>query len=241
MILDASPSRCALTMSDPTSHDADALFRQLVECGSEQLYLIEADIPVAVAAARRRAKSVGFKQSCENDVGRLLSTLAAAVQPNGSILEIGTGVGVGTAWIVAGLEGRDDVALLTVESDERLSEVTKKWSWPSFVRLLRADATEVTLPTKYDLIFADAAPIKYGHISSSVAALRPGGILVVDDLHAGPRTTDSERSEKDALRQYLLGLSDLHAVELDWSSGVIMVTKSRGDHAFLEPKPMGAI
>lgn len=240
VISDASPSRCALTMSDPTSHDADALFRQLVERGSEQLYLIEAGIPVAVAAARRRAKSVGFRQSCEDEVGRLLSTLAAAVRPNGSILEIGTGVGVGTAWIVAGLEGRDDVALLTVESDERLSEVTKEWPWPSFVRLLRADATEVTLSTEYDLIFADAAPIKYGHISSAVAALRPGGILVVDDLHAGPRTTDSERSEKGALRQYLLGLSGLRAVELDWSSGVIMVTKSRGDHAVHEPKPVGA-
>lgn len=237
VISDASASRCALAAGDPTGHDADALFRQMVERGSEQLYLIEANLPAAVAAASRRAKSVGFRQSCEDEVGRLLSTLAAAVAPNGSILEIGTGVGVGTAWIVAGLEGRDDVTLLTVESDERLWEVTRQWPWPSFAHLLRADATELTLPTKYDLIFVDAAPIKYGHISRAVAALRPGGILVVDDLHAGPRTTDSERSEKDDLRQRLLGSSDLHAVELDWSSGVIMVTKSRADAASSEPEP----
>ena len=54
-------------------------------------------------------------------MGRLLSTLAAAVPPGGRILEIGTGVGVGLAWLAAGLEGREDVEVLTVESDERLA------------------------------------------------------------------------------------------------------------------------
>lgn len=237
VLTDVAPSRFALGASDPSGQDADALFRQLVERGSEQLYLIEADIPAAVAAARRRAKSVGFKQSCENEVGRLLSTLAAAVRPNGSILEIGTGVGVGTAWLVAGLEGRHDVTLLTIESEERLAEVTSEWRWPAFVRLQCADATQATLPTECDLIFVDAAPVKYGHIAQAVAALRPGGILVVDDLQAGPRTTDSERAEKDALRQCLLGSADLRAVELDWSSGVIMATKSRGEAGGQEPEP----
>lgn len=237
VISDAAHSRCVLAAGDPPGTDVDALFRQLVERGSEQLYLIEANIPAAVAAARRRAKAVGFTQSCDNEVGRLLSTLAAAVRPHGAVLELGTGVGVGTAWLVAGLEGRDDVELLTIEVEERLAEVAGEWPWPSFVRLLLADATEATLEPNYDLVFVDAAPVKYGDISRAVAALRPGGILVVDDLHAGPRTTDTERCEKEVLRQYLLGRSDLHAVELDWSSGVIMVTKSRADQVSGSAEP----
>ena len=41
--------------------------------------------------------------ACEPGVGRLLAVLAAAVPVYGRILEMGTGVGVGTAWIVYGL------------------------------------------------------------------------------------------------------------------------------------------
>jgi predicted O-methyltransferase YrrM len=50
-----------------------------------------------------RANELGFEQSCEADVGRLLAVLAAGVPGGGRILEIGTGAGVGTAWMVEGI------------------------------------------------------------------------------------------------------------------------------------------
>jgi predicted O-methyltransferase YrrM len=230
-ILEAAPSPWSLSTAPSIASEADTLVRQLVEYGSEQLSLIEARVPAAVAAAKRRARSVAFRQSCEDEVGRLLSALAAAVPSGGRILEIGTGVGVGLGWLVAGLEDREDVEVLTIESDERLAASAREGAWPDFVNLVVADATTVTFEGTYDLVFVDAAPVKYGRFVTVADAVRPGGFLVVDDLHAGPETTGRERAEKEALRRDLLGASYFHAVELTWSSGVILAVRSAGGTA----------
>jgi demethylmenaquinone methyltransferase/2-methoxy-6-polyprenyl-1,4-benzoquinol methylase len=230
-IREAAPSPWALSGEPSVTSEADTLVRQLVEYGSEQLSLIEAGVPAAVAAAKRRARSVAFRQSCEDEVGRLLRALAAAVPPGGRILEIGTGVGVGLGWLVAGLGDREDVEVLTIESDERLAGAAREGAWPDFVNLVVADATTVTLEGTYDLVFVDAAPVKYGCFAVVADTVRPGGFLVVDDLHAGPETTDGERAEKETLRRDLLGAPRFHAVELTWSSGVILATRSAGGTA----------
>ena len=53
-------------------------------------------------------------------MGRLLAALAAAVPSGGRVLEIGTGVGVGLAWLVHGLGARRDVEVVTVELDDEV-------------------------------------------------------------------------------------------------------------------------
>jgi len=95
------------------------------------------------------------------------------------------------------------------------------------VQLVTDNAADVmgTLGT-FSLVFADAAPIKYGHIDAVIRLLRPGGILLVDDFHEGPRTTEVQHAEKLALRCALLGHRQLQAVELEWSSGVLLATMS---------------
>jgi predicted O-methyltransferase YrrM len=226
---EACPDGYGLTSRAPEGGDPDELVRQMVDAGSEHLYLIQENVPPPVAGAKRRARDLRFTKSCEDNVGRLLAALAASVPLGGRILEIGTGVGVGMAWILTGLRERSDVELVSIEGDLRLSKAVGGWPWPSYVQILTADALDVlaTLGT-FDLVFVDAAPIKYGNIDSTFRTLRPGGMLVVDDLHAGPRTSELEHTEKDALRHSLLSHPELHVVELDWSSGVILATMSRG-------------
>ena len=63
------------------------------------------DVPGGVQTAAKAATKAGFPLSCDPGVGRLLGVLAAGVPPHGAILELGTGAGVGLAWIVAGLVG----------------------------------------------------------------------------------------------------------------------------------------
>lgn len=75
-------------------------------------------------------------------------------------------------------------------------------------------------------MFADAAPIKYGNIDSVLRSLCPGGLLVIDDLEASVQTSEVQRAEKDALRRSLLHHPELNAVEIEWSRGVILATKS---------------
>jgi len=74
-------------------------------------------LPDQVLLATQRAARAGFTMSCHPDTGRLLAVLAAAVPRGGRVLELGTGTGVGTAWLTHGLGSRTDVEVRTVEID----------------------------------------------------------------------------------------------------------------------------
>lgn len=103
----------------------------------------DAPSAVGVQAATEAAVRVGFGISCDPGVGRVLSVLAGAVQREGTILELGTGVGVGLGWIVSGLAGRTDVGVLSVEVDSDTGPVAAREDWPSFVGLEVGDALDV--------------------------------------------------------------------------------------------------
>jgi len=186
------------------------------------------ETPPAVAAAIERAHAAGFTISSEDCVGRLLAVLAAAVPAGGRVLEMGTGVGMGTAWIVTGLGERRDVEVVTVERDACLAEALRGWPWPAFVRLVQADALEALgwLGT-FDLVFADSHAGKYLGLDRTLAALRPGGLLVVDDMMARPTAGEREELERAGLRRTLVGDPELQAIDMDWCSGVILAARRR--------------
>jgi predicted O-methyltransferase YrrM len=60
-----------------------------------------------------RARRLNFDMACDARTGALLRTLAAA-HPNGRILELGTGVGTSTAWLLAGMGAA--ATLVTVDN-----------------------------------------------------------------------------------------------------------------------------
>ena len=68
--------------------------------GSMFLVTENGELPRSVLAAYERAGRAGFQLACEAEVGRLLAALAPAVPRGGRVLEIGTSVGVGLAWLV---------------------------------------------------------------------------------------------------------------------------------------------
>src|SRR5262249_14441144 len=114
-------------------------------------------LPARVTAAIARAEAAGFPLSCEPGVGRLIAALAAGVPEDGRILEMGTGVGVGTAWLVEGLGDRSDVKVLSIELDAATHAVARAADWPSWVNLLEGDVLEhLARLGSFDLIFADA-------------------------------------------------------------------------------------
>jgi predicted O-methyltransferase YrrM len=47
------------------------------------------------------------------------------------VLELGTGVGEGLAWITHGLGEREDVEVVSVELDERLHAAVSAIAWPA--------------------------------------------------------------------------------------------------------------
>jgi predicted O-methyltransferase YrrM len=183
--------------------------------------------PALVVEAHAGARASGFALSCDERVGRLLATLAAAVPPGGRILELGTGAGVGTAWVVHGLAGRDDVEVITVEVDPATAAVARRLAWPAYVRFLVADAVEV-LPGlgRFDLVFADALGGKWDRLDLTVDALAGGGFLLVDDMTPTPGWGDEQAAQQSGVRAALVGHADLVSCELDWATGVVLCTRT---------------
>ncbi|MGO9602251.1 MAG: O-methyltransferase [Candidatus Binataceae bacterium] len=221
-LLKASPD--GFRMDDSGEHDAAV--REMVERSSDALYALMMRIPRPVAEAKRRAVLANFTMACEDGVGRLLAVQAAHLPSSSRVLEIGTGVGVGTAWIAVGLNGRADVEVVSVESDRRLSEAARAWPWPAHVHLETADAAQAlkTLGT-FDLIFADASPFKFQHVAELVNALRPGGMIIFDDMKDDRARDASTITPQEALRREVLEHPDLVALELEWSSGLLMASR----------------
>jgi len=187
---------------------------------------MSAVLPEPVRLAAERAERAGFAMSCDPGAGRLLAVLAAAVPANGRVLELGTGTGAGTAWIVHGLRERDDVEVVTVEIDAATAALAAQYRWPPQVRLLTGDALEVTRRAgRFDLIFADAQGGKWEGLDATVAALRPGGQLLVDDMTPGEFADEHHARKTAEVRSRLLGHPDLVSVEIAWSSGLILSTR----------------
>jgi demethylmenaquinone methyltransferase/2-methoxy-6-polyprenyl-1,4-benzoquinol methylase len=185
-----------------------------------------ASIPPLVVAAASRASDAGFEFSSEPEVGALLAVLAAHLPAGARVLELGTGVGVGTAWITSGLLPRTDVEVLSVEADGQRAELVASGQWPPFVKLSHADALGVLAGSgAFDLIFADAPAGKWTGLDQTIAALRPHGMLVVDDMTPMPHWDERQRTEASRVRQTLLTHPRLRSVELAHGSGVIVSTR----------------
>jgi len=184
------------------------------------------DLPPQVRLAEERAAAAGFTQSCDPDTGRLLAVLAAALPPGGRVLELGTGMGVGTAWITHGLQGRDDVDVITVERDAATAQHAARGDWPTWVRFINGDALDVLQRFgMFNLIFADAEGGKWEGLGMTIAALRHGGHLLVDDM-APELSADANYAHKTwQVRSRLLSHPDLISVEIAWSTGLILSTR----------------
>lgn len=183
-------------------------------------------IPPGVARALERAEAAGFGLSCDPDVGRLLRVLAAAAPASGAVLELGTGAGVGLAWILEGLGARTDVQVTSVELDPDTAELAAAAGWPAFVRIEAADALKVLhRPQKWDLVFADAQGGKWDGLDDTIEALAPRGILLVDDMTPPEFVSGLHREKTAEVRERLLTDPRLAAVEIAWASGLILCTR----------------
>jgi len=182
-----------------------------------------ADVPATVTAALTRASDAGFELSCDPAVGELLAALAAAVPEGGRILELGTGAGVGLAWILAGLGERSDAEVVTVDVDASLQEATRSAGWPAFVKFVLEDGAEVVKHAgPFDLVFADAPGGKLTGLEDSIAALSSHGVLFVDDMDLTLHRDAELRELLADVRRTLVGHPALVTVELAHGSGVIL-------------------
>src|ERR1700738_2773644 len=80
--------------------------------------------PTAVNAIERETSAVGFNMAGEPRTGALLRMLAAS-KPGGAMLELGTGTGLSTAWILDGMDAA--ATLITVDSETKYCEIARHY------------------------------------------------------------------------------------------------------------------
>lgn len=156
----------------------------------------------------------GPPDSCPAEVGRLLRVLAASVR-EGIAGEIGTGFGVGAAWIVSGL--RPTLPFVTAELDARKARFAERvFEERGSVRVITGDWHELLQFGPFSFLFVDFSGAKSERPQQIVDALATGGILVIDDLT--PRhlwsTEERERWAVDPVRALWLEHPSLLATEL---------------------------
>jgi demethylmenaquinone methyltransferase/2-methoxy-6-polyprenyl-1,4-benzoquinol methylase len=77
----------------------------------------------------------------------------------------------------------------------------------------------------FQLVFAGAQGGKVDRLGPNHRALRPGGLLVVDDMRPAAWIDEEHLRQTAKVRQTLLQHPSLTAVELQWASDVIIAAK----------------
>jgi len=224
--LEPSPEGRPVAWVDPRSLPwaDDVQLRQVLAARGETPPALA--LPPLVARAVEGARAYGFPNSCSLETGRLLRTLAAS-RPGGRVLELGSGWGVGTAWLLSGMDV--GMQLLTVDADPACAQaVTCLLAGDPRAEACCADWREALTEGPFDLIFVDCAPAKGEEgLDALVDALRPGGLLMLDDF--SPPAFLSERMHGgDPLREALSAHPRLLSTEVGVSrrESVVLATRT---------------
>ena len=182
--------------------------------------------PTALKEILARTEALGFSMASEPRTGALLRTLAAS-KPAGRLLELGTGTGIATAWLLAGMD--HESTLISVDTDARVQSVAQE--------ALGADA-RLTLVTEdgaaflrrqstesYDLLFADAMPGKYEALDDALAVVKAGGFYVIDDMMPQPNWPEGHAEKIPILMERLANDRRFELAPLVWSSGVAVAVR----------------
>jgi predicted O-methyltransferase YrrM len=183
--------------------------------------------PEALRAIEQDSAAIGFALASERRTGALLRTLAAS-KPGGRVLELGTGTGVGTAWILDGMN--PDARLDTVDNDAGVVEIARRHlGHDGRVTFHVADGAifveEAPAGDRYDLIFADAWPGKFSHLDAALSLLKTGGIYVVDDLLPQSNWPEGHAPRVPVLMAELERRPGFVCTRLDWASGLMLVVR----------------
>lgn len=184
--------------------------------------------PEKLPAIEQDTERLGFDMPSVRETGALLRHLAAT-GPNLRILELGTGTGLATCWLLDGMAPSSQIT--TVDNDEAVLAVAERHlGSDARLTILKEDAAvylERSHPATFDLIFADAWPGKFSHLDQSIALLSEAGIYAVDDLLPQPNWPEGHAPRVPVFIDNLRARSELTVEFREWSSGLLLASRCR--------------
>ncbi|HEY2349822.1 MAG TPA: class I SAM-dependent methyltransferase [Puia sp.] len=183
------------------------------------------DIPVQYERIKEDTSRLSFKMNSDLYTGSLLKTLVASKR-SGRILELGTGGGLATSWILKGMDRQS--VLLTVENNEALGKIASGQLRDDRIEFIQADGyvwLKEYKGEKFDLIFADAMPGKYDLFEETIHMLKSGGFYIIDDMMPQVNWPLGHAEKVDAFIHMLESRKDLVMTKIKWSTGIIIAVK----------------
>lgn len=183
------------------------------------------DIPVQYNDIAAATKALAFNMASDLYTGSLLKTLVAS-KPGGRVLELGTGSGLATSWILQGMD--KDATLTTVENNAVLLEIAQQQLKDSKIDFVLADGYEWLrnyTSDQFDLIFADAMPGKYDVFEETWAMVKAGGFYIIDDMLPQVNWPAGHAERVEGFISHLEQRKDMTLTKLNWSTGIIICVK----------------
>ncbi len=119
-----------------------------------------------------------LRMASEDRTGALLRMLAAS-KPSGRLLELGTGTGVATAWLLEGMDAAS--TLVSVDTDPAAQAIARQHlGADGRLTLIIGDGAAFLRgqdPQSFDLVFADAMPGKYEALEDGARGRQAGRLL----------------------------------------------------------------
>lgn len=187
---------------------------------------IRQNYPIPYLAIEKATKESGFTMASDLFTCSLLRTLAAA-KPSGKFLELGTGTGLATSWI---LDGMDKVSTLTsVDYDAQFLRIAQQYLGDDKrVHLVNSDGGEWIEQNKgqtFDYIFADTWHGKYLLLDETLAMLNPGGFYIIDDMLPLPNWPEGHEEKARKLLNELENRKDITLTKQRWATGIVIAVK----------------
>jgi predicted O-methyltransferase YrrM len=187
---------------------------------------INKHFPKAYSRIDEATKLSGFTMASDVLTCSLLRTLASS-KPAAKFLELGTGTGLSTAWI---LDGMDDCSTLTsIDFDAKFLEIAESFLGDDkrldLVCTDGADWVDANKDQKYDYIFADTWHGKYLMLDEVLAMLNKGGLYIIDDMMPQPNWPDGHHEKAIKLVDLLEKRDDLVLTKQVWATGIIVAVK----------------
>ncbi len=187
---------------------------------------INQPLPDAYPKIDAATQASGFTMPSDAQTCVLLRTLAAT-KPGGKFLELGTGSGLATAWILDGMD--QNATLVSFDNDPALLTIAKRFlGKDKRLSLIEADGeawVQANAGQRFDYIFADTWHGKYLRLDEVLAMLNPGGLYIVDDMLPQENWPEGHAEKAADFVEYLESRSDLLVTKLPWATGVVVGVK----------------
>lgn len=185
-------------------------------------------VPFALPAIEAETLKIGFGMAGERTVGSLLRTLVRS-KGKGRFLELGSGTGLSTSWILDGMS--PDSTLVTLDNDRTILDIAERHlRHDPRSTIICGDGDQYVLDlaahsARFDFIFADTWPGKYRLLEETLGLLEKNGLYVIDDMLPQANWPEDHSPKVKALLNFLDGREDLLVTKMRWSTGVVIVLK----------------